>query len=104
MCSHCIIFDRTKKRFAVTIGKNFGSKLNIPRLVLHGTLGRYDENGNIVDMPGHSVPMIAIGGFVLLFGFLAFNGGSQVWLHTFGSINVMNMQIHLGYLGCHCEC
>ena len=29
-------------------------------------------------MPGHSVPMAALGGFILLFGFLAFNGGSQV--------------------------
>ena len=29
-------------------------------------------------MPGHSVPLAAIGGFILLFGFLAFNGGSEV--------------------------
>ena len=29
-------------------------------------------------MPGHSVPLAALGGFILLFGFLAFNGGSQV--------------------------
>ena len=31
-------------------------------------------------MPGHSVPLAALGGFILLFGFLAFNGGSQVIL------------------------
>ena len=29
-------------------------------------------------MPGHSVPLAGLGGFILLFGFLAFNGGSQV--------------------------
>jgi ammonia channel protein AmtB len=40
--------------------------------------GRFDENGKPVDMPGHSIPMAAMGGFILLFGFLAFNGGSQV--------------------------
>ena len=41
-------------------------------------MGRFDNNGKVIDMPGHSVPMAALGGFILLFGFLAFNGGSQV--------------------------
>ena len=27
---------------------------------------------------GHSVPLAGLGGFILIFGFLAFNGGSQV--------------------------
>ena len=40
--------------------------------------GRFDDNGKVKDMPGHSVPIAALGGFILLFGFLAFNGGSQV--------------------------
>ena len=26
---------------------------------------------------GHSIPLIALGGFILIFGFMAFNGGSQ---------------------------
>ena len=30
------------------------------------------------EMQGHSVPLTGLGGFILLFGFLAFNGGSQV--------------------------
>jgi ammonia channel protein AmtB len=29
-------------------------------------------------MPGHSVPLAALGGGILLVCFLAFNGGSQV--------------------------
>ena len=37
-----------------------------------------DGKGKPIDMPGHSVPLSALGGFILLFGFLAFNGGSQV--------------------------
>ena len=39
--------------------------------------GRFDNDGNPLDMPGHSVPLAGLGGFILLFGFLAFNGGSQ---------------------------
>ncbi len=40
--------------------------------------GRFDKDGKPCDMPGHSVPLAGLGGFILLFGFLAFNGGSQV--------------------------
>ena len=40
--------------------------------------GRFMENGKPADMPGHSIPLSAAGGFILLFGFLAFNGGSLV--------------------------
>ncbi|XP_023345791.1 putative ammonium transporter 1 [Eurytemora carolleeae] len=39
--------------------------------------GRFNVNGDIVEMAGHSVPLAGLGGFILLFGFLAFNGGSQ---------------------------
>ncbi len=39
--------------------------------------GRF-EDGKPVDMPGHSVPLAGLGGFILLFGFLSFNGGSQL--------------------------
>ena len=27
---------------------------------------------------GHSIPLISLGGFILIFGFMAFNAGSQV--------------------------
>ena len=39
--------------------------------------GRFTEDGS-KKISGHSVPFAALGGFILLFGFLAFNGGSQV--------------------------
>ena len=29
-------------------------------------------------IPGHSVPIAALGGFILFLGFLAFNGGSEL--------------------------
>ena len=43
--------------------------------------GRFDDfGGRPLQMSGHSMPISALGGFILLFGFLAFNAGSQV--HT----------------------
>ena len=41
-------------------------------------LGRFTKQNKPLGMPGHSVPLAGLGGFILLFGFLAFNGGSQV--------------------------
>ncbi|XP_076818593.1 putative ammonium transporter 1 isoform X1 [Clavelina lepadiformis] len=47
-----------------------GAKLVGPRL------NRFSENGEIKPIPGHSVPLTALGAFILLVGFLCFNGGS----------------------------
>merc|ERR1719402_541668 len=44
--------------------------------------GRFNKQGNPIDMPGHSVPLAALGGFILIFGFLAFNGGSQAQINS----------------------
>jgi Amt family ammonium transporter len=41
-------------------------------------IGRFRE-GISDGIKSHNVPMVAIGFFVLFFGFLAFNGGSQVY-------------------------
>ena len=40
--------------------------------------GRFTEDGRVIPIPGHSVPLAAMGGFILLLCFLAFNGGAQV--------------------------
>jgi len=40
-------------------------------------IGRFDEDGKPQDLLGHSVPFAGLGCFILLFGFFAFNGGSQ---------------------------
>lgn len=40
--------------------------------------GRFTEDGRVVPIPGHSVPMSFLGGFILLFGFMAFNAGGNV--------------------------
>ncbi|RUS75613.1 hypothetical protein EGW08_016639, partial [Elysia chlorotica] len=46
--------------------------------ILGPRLGRYhSESGTVLPIRGHSVPFAALGGFIPLFGFIAFNGGSQ---------------------------
>lgn len=40
-------------------------------------IGRFGAGGVNLPMPGHSVPFISLGAFILIFGFFAFNGGSR---------------------------
>jgi len=47
-------------------------------LLIKPRMGRFTKDGKPIEMQGHSVPFAALGGFILLFGFLAFNGGSQL--------------------------
>jgi len=45
-------------------------------LVLGPRLGRFSKSGEARDVPGHNLPMVALGGFILWMGWLGFNGGS----------------------------
>ena len=45
-------------------------------------IGRFDARGKPVNIPGHSVPLAALGAFILLFGFFAFNGSTQGAIST----------------------
>ncbi|MBL8328001.1 MAG: ammonium transporter [Rubrivivax sp.] len=47
-------------------------------LVLGPRLGRFGRNGEVRDIPGHNLPMVALGGFILWMGWLGFNGGSII--------------------------
>ena len=50
-------------------------------------------------MPGHSVPLAGLGGFILIFGFLAFNGGSQTQISAAGDGSVVALAIVNTILG-----
>jgi ammonium transporter, Amt family len=41
-------------------------------------IGKYDSKGRPRAMPGHSVPMVALGTFILAFGWFGFNPGSTL--------------------------
>jgi Amt family ammonium transporter len=55
--------------------------------------GRFTKQGIVIDMPGHSVPLAGLGGFLLLFGFLAFNGGSQLAISNEGDAEAVGLVI-----------
>ncbi|KAK3103680.1 hypothetical protein FSP39_020979 [Pinctada imbricata] len=57
----------------------------IGAILLGPRIGRFHkESGTVGQLRGHSVPIAALGGFILFFGFLAFNGGSQLSITTKG--------------------
>ena len=61
--------------------------------------GRFTKAGRPIHMPGHSVPLAGLGGFILLFGFLAFNGGSQLTITNGGDADVVGSAIVNTILG-----
>ncbi|VDI12626.1 ammonium transporter, Amt family [Mytilus galloprovincialis] len=66
-------------------------------------IGRFQKGSNVIGtLRGHSVPIAALGGFVLFFGFLAFNGGSQLTISSEGdgaavAVSVVNTIISASF-------
>jgi Amt family ammonium transporter len=46
--------------------------------ILGPRIGKYDENGHVHPIPGHSLTLGALGVFILWFAWFGFNGGSTV--------------------------
>mmetsp|Transcript_6627 Transcript_6627/g.7600 ORF Transcript_6627/g.7600 Transcript_6627/m.7600 type:complete len:506 (+) Transcript_6627:138-1655(+) len=57
-----------------------GSRLIGPRI------GRYDADGKLVDIPGHSSPLAFLGVFILWVGWFGFNAGSSLTIIGSGEI------------------
>ena len=62
-------------------------------LVLGPRLGRYGADGSLRDIAGHSLPLLALGGFILWLGWFGFNGGST--LAAEASIGGIVLNTHL---------
>ena len=62
-------------------------------------MNRFADDGEPKDVPGHSVPLAGLGGFILIFGFLAFNGGSQGSISNPGDGDVVALAIVNTILG-----
>lgn len=62
-------------------------------LVLGPRLGRFDPQGRARSIPGHNLNFVALGGFVLWFGWFGFNGGSTVGADV--NIGLINLNTQL---------
>ena len=47
-------------------------------LLLGPRIGKYASDGTLQPIPGHSMPLVTIGVFLLWFGWFGFNGGSEL--------------------------
>jgi len=62
-------------------------------MVLGPRIGRF-VNGKSIPMPGHSLPIAALGVFILWFGWYGFNPGSQLAFHSTEDIDAtMNIAV-----------
>lgn len=56
--------------------------------------GRYSRKGAVHNIPGHNLPFVAIGGFILWFGWFGFNGGAVA--DDFSNLGQVLINTHLG--------
>lgn len=63
-------------------------------LALGPRTGRFSRKGEVRDIPGHNLPMAALGAFILWFGWMGFNGGSAN--HDFSDLAKILMNTNLG--------
>ena len=56
--------------------------------------GRYSRKGAVHNIPGHNLPFVAIGGFILWFGWFGFNGGAVA--DDFSNLGQILLNTHLG--------
>lgn len=65
-------------------------------LVVGPRVGKYDEQGNPRHIPGHSLPLAALGVFILWFGWFGFNAGSTTAGSTDIALIAMNTFLAAG--------
>ncbi len=62
-------------------------------LVLGPRLGRFDDQGRPREIRGHNLSLVALGGFILWFGWFGFNGGST--LAASADVGLINLNTQL---------
>lgn len=62
-------------------------------IVLGPRLGRFNEQGQAREIPGHNLNFVALGGLILWFGWFGFNGGSTTSADV--SIGLINLNTQL---------
>lgn len=81
-----------------TVVHSIGGWCALGALTLIGPrTGRYSRKGAIHQIPGHNLPYVAIGGFILWFGWFGFNGGSVN--EDFSNLGQILLNTHIGAIG-----
>ncbi|XP_059082063.1 putative ammonium transporter 1 [Tigriopus californicus] len=62
-------------------------------------IGRF-THGKLRDIPANNIPLVATGFFILVFGFLAFNGGSQASMNRPGDGESVAMVFYATLIAC----
>lgn len=62
-------------------------------MVLGPRLGRFGRDGAVRDIPGHNLPLVSLGVFVLWFGWFGFNGGSTLVASEAIGLVLLNTQL-----------
>lgn len=94
-----INFDGAKIKYLDSAGSGavhgMGGILALTGAFIMGPrIGRFDDvDGKPKPIRGHSVPLAALGGFILYFGFLAYNGGAKGTLSNAGDGNEIALSI-----------
>ena len=78
-----------------TVVHSIGGWCALGALILIGPrTGRFTRKGEVHAISGHNLPYVAIGGFILWFGWFGFNGGSVN--EDFSNIGQILLNTHLG--------
>ena len=66
-------------------------------LLLGPRSGRFSRKGDVHEISGHSLPYVALGGFILWFGWFGFNGGAVAT--DLSNLGTILFNTHLGAVG-----
>jgi Amt family ammonium transporter len=77
-----------------TVVHSMGGWIALAAVIILGPrLGRFSHSGEARRIPGHNLTMVALGGFILWFGWFGFNAGSTVAANS--SIGKIALNTHL---------
>ena len=84
-----------------TVVHSIGAWCALGALLLIGPRsGRFSRKGDAHDIPGHNLPLVAVGGFILWFGWFGFNGGAAAG--DFSNLGLILLNTHMGAVGGIC--
>ncbi len=84
-----------------TVVHSIGGWCALGALIIIGPrTGRFSRKGDVHQISGHSLPFVALGGFILWFGWFGFNGGSVN--EDFSNLGQILLNTHLGAIGGIC--